>query len=238
MRILLVEDDRDLLEPLREALDASGHGVDAVDNGSTAEWLITQKEYDLLILDWLLPGVSGLYLCQQYRQLGKGSPVLMLTSKDTTLDKITGLDAGADDYLVKPVDMLEFLARVRALGRRSPLWRGDVLTLADLSLHLNQLTIERAGTTVELSGREFQLMEYFMRHPQQVLTRAQIEETIWTWGEEPESNAITTLVRRLRRRLREVDADSWIETVYGIGYRLRPSPSSDPSTTQEGSSDG
>ncbi len=238
MRILLVEDDRDLLEPLREALDASGHGVDAVDNGATAEWLITQKEYDLLILDWLLPGVSGLSLCQQYRQMGKGSPVLMLTSKDTTLDKITGLDAGADDYLVKPVDMLEFLARVRALGRRSPLWRGDILTLADLSLNLNQLTVARADTTVELSGREFQLMEYFMRHPQQVLTRTQIEETIWTWGEEPESNAITTLVRRLRRRLREVDADRWIETVYGIGYRLRPSPSLDASTTQEDSADG
>ncbi|MGC8712155.1 MAG: two-component system response regulator RppA [Leptodesmis sp.] len=222
MKILLVEDDRDLLEPLQEALDASGHGVDAVDNGSTAQWLITQKDYDLLILDWMLPGVSGLSLCQQYRQLGKGSPVLMLTSKDTTLDKITGLDAGADDYLVKPIDMLEFLARVRALGRRSPLWRGDVLTLADLSLHLNQLTVERSHTTVELSGREFQLMEYFMRHPQQVLTRTQIEETIWTWGEEPESNAITTLVRRLRQRLREVNADNWIETVYGIGYRFRP----------------
>lgn len=221
MRILLVEDDRDLLEPLREALDASGHGVDAVDHGSTAQWLITQKEYDLLILDWMLPGVSGLGLCQQYRQLGKGSPVLMLTSKDTTLDKITGLDAGADDYLVKPVDMLEFLARVRALGRRSPLWRGDILTLADLSLHLNQLTVERSHITVELSGREFQLMEYFMRHPQQVLTRSQIEETIWTWGEEPESNAITTLVRRLRQRLREIEADQWIETVYGIGYRFR-----------------
>ncbi|NJP08370.1 MAG: response regulator transcription factor [Leptolyngbyaceae cyanobacterium RU_5_1] len=233
MRILLVEDDRDLLEPLREALDAGGHGVDAVDSGTIAQWLITQKDYDLLILDWMLPGVSGLSLCQHYRQLGKGSPVLMLTAKDTTLDKITGLDAGADDYLVKPVDMLEFLARVRALGRRSPLWRGDVLTLADLSLHLNQLTVERSGITVELSGREFQLMEYFMRHPQQVLTRNQIEETIWTWGEEPESNAITTLVRRLRQRLRDVNADSWIETVYGIGYRLRPSTDPDTPVTLE-----
>jgi DNA-binding response OmpR family regulator len=225
MRILLVEDDRDLLEPLQEALNTSGHGVDAVDNGAIAQSLISQKDYDLLILDWLLPEVSGIQLCQHYRQLGKGSPILMLTSKDTTLDKITGLDAGADDYLVKPVDMLEFLARVRALGRRSPLWRGDVLTLADLHLHLTRLTVERADATVELSGREFQLMEYFMRHPEQVLTRIQIEETIWTWGEEPESNAITTLVRRLRQRLRDVNADHWVETVYGIGYRLRsPAP--------------
>jgi DNA-binding response OmpR family regulator len=224
MRILLVEDDRDLLEPLQEALNASGHGVDAVENGAIAQGLIAQKNYDLLILDWMLPGVSGLHLCQHYRQSGKSSPVLMLTAKDTTQDKIAGLDAGADDYLVKPVDMLEFLARVRALGRRSPLWQGDILTLADLSLHLNRLMVERVGTIVELSGREFQLMEYFMRHPQQVLTRNQIEETIWTWGEEPESNAITTLVRRLRQRLRDIHADHWIETIYGIGYRLRPLP--------------
>ncbi len=238
MRILLVEDDRDLLEPLQEALDASGHGVDAVGNGAIAQWLITQKDYDLLILDWMLPEVDGLSLCQYYRQSGKGSPVLMLTSKDTTLDKITGLDAGADDYLVKPVDMLEFLARVRALGRRSPLWRGDILTLADLTLNLNHLTVERANKTVELSGREFQLMEYFMRHPQQVLTRIQIEETIWTWGEEPESNAITTLVRRLRQRLRGLNADSWIETVYGIGYRLRPPIGSDTPASLESNPNG
>jgi two-component system, OmpR family, manganese sensing response regulator len=222
MRILLVEDDRDLLEPLQAALNQFGHVVDAVDAGDTAEWLMSQKAYDLLVLDWMLPGVSGLELCQHYRQLGKAAPVLMLTAKDTTLDKVAGLDAGADDYLVKPVDLLEFLARVRALGRRSPLWRGDSLSVADLHLHLNYLTLERQQRTVELSNREFQLMEYFMRHPNQVLSRDQIEQAIWAWGEEPESNAISTLVRRLRQRLRSLDAEQGIETIYGLGYRLNP----------------
>jgi two-component system, OmpR family, manganese sensing response regulator len=222
MRILLVEDDLDLLEPLQEALSQVGHVVDAIETGNLAECLIAYKEYDLLILDWMLPGVSGLNLCQQYRKSGKVSPILFLTAKDTTQDKITGLDAGADDYLVKPIDMLEFLARVRALGRRSPKWLGDSLSSADLTLHLDRLSVERGGKMAELSSREFQLMEYFMRHPNRVLTRHQIESAVWTWGEEPDDNAISSLVRRLRQRLRNLGADSWVETVYGMGYRLRP----------------
>lgn len=222
MRILLVEDDRDLLEPLAEALDAAGHVIDGITDGETAQWLLQQKEYDLLILDWMLPGVSGLSLCRQCRQLGRGTPILMLTAKDAVLDKVSGLDAGADDYLVKPVDLMEFTARVRALGRRSPLWRGDTLTLADLTLHLSYLTLERNGITVELTSREFQLMEYLMRHPEQVLSHHQIEQAVWAWGEEPESNAVASAVRRLRRRLRTLEIDQWIEAVYGMGYRLRP----------------
>ncbi|NJR52571.1 MAG: response regulator transcription factor, partial [Leptolyngbyaceae cyanobacterium CSU_1_3] len=151
---------------------------------------------------------------------GKTSPVLMLTAKDTTLDKVTGLDAGADDYLVKPIDIIELLARVRALGRRSPLWKGDILSLGDLHLHLTNLTIERNQITSQLSGREFQLMEYLMRHPRQVLSHEQIEQALWGWGSQPESNAVTTLVRRLRQRLQTVGAKDWLETVYGVGYRL------------------
>jgi len=136
MRILLVEDDSAQLEPLHAALSQAGHIVDGVEDGETAQWLLCQKDYDLLILDWMLPVVSGVSLCRQYRQSGKTAPVLILTAKDTTPDKVTGLDAGADDYLVKPVDVVELLARVRALGRRSPLWQGDILCMADLQLHL------------------------------------------------------------------------------------------------------
>ena len=161
MVILLVEDDPEQLEPLDAALSQVGHIVDSVEDGETAQWLISQKDYDLLILDWMLPKVSGVALCQQYRQMGKTSPVLMLTAKDTTGDKVTGLDAGADDYLVKPVDVIELLARVRALGRRSPLWQGDVLHLADLQLHLTSLTLQRGQLTTQLSAREFQLWEVF-----------------------------------------------------------------------------
>ena len=221
MRILLVEDDAKQLEPLHAALSEAGHIVDGVGDSSIAQWILSQRDYDLLILDWLLPQGSGLKLCEQYRYLGKTAPVLMLTAKDAMSDKIRGLDAGADDYLVKPADVFELLARVRAMGRRSPLWKGDTLQVEDLILHLPTLTVERGSQRLQLSTREFQLLEYLMRHPQQVLSRNQIEQALWEWGSEPESNAITALVRRLRQRLEVVGAN-WLETVYGMGYCLKP----------------
>ncbi|MGB3756169.1 MAG: response regulator transcription factor [Rivularia sp. (in: cyanobacteria)] len=221
MRILLVEDDPEQLEPLQGVLSEAGYLVDGVDEGETAQWLLSKKEYDLLILDWMLPTISGLSLCRQYRMLGKTAPVLMLTAKDTTLDKVAGLDAGADDYLVKPADLVELLARVRALGRRSPQWVGDILTVADLQLHLSNLTVEYNQVYVELSPRETQLLEYLMRHRNQVLTREQIEEALWEWGTEPESNALTVLVRKLRNRLQIVGVADWIKTIYGMGYSLK-----------------
>lgn len=221
MRILLVEDDREQIEPLQGVLSEAGYIVDGVEDGETAQWLLSKKEYDLLILDWMLPTISGLSLCRQYRLLGKTTPVLILTAKDTTPDKVTGLDAGADDYLVKPADLVELLARVRALGRRSPQWVGDILRVADLQLHLYNLTVERNQTSVDLSPREAQLLEYLMRHRNQILTRELIEEALWEWGSEPESNALTVLVRKLRHRLQLVGAADWIKTVYGMGYSLK-----------------
>lgn len=222
MRVLLVEDDPKQLMPLQMALSEAGHSVDGVKDGETAQWLLSEKEYDLLVLDWMLPHISGINLCRQYRASGKTAPVLMITARDTTPEKVTGLDAGADDYLVKPIDLMEFMARVRALRRRSPLWQGDILSLEDLHLHLDTLTIERQGTTVSLSSREFQLLEYFMRHSRQVLTRNQIEQAVWEWGTEPESNAMTVLVRKLRQRLQILEVSDWVETIYGVGYRLAP----------------
>ena len=220
MRILLVEDDPKQLMPLQTVLSQAGHSVDGVKDGETAQWLLSEKDYDLLILDWMLPHISGVNLCRQYRAAGKTAPVLMITARDTTPEKVTGLDAGADDYLVKPIDLVEFMARVRALRRRSPLWQGDTLSLEDLHLHLDTLTVERQGATVSLSCREFQLLEYFMRHPRQVLTRNQIEQGVWEWGTEPESNAIAVLVRKLRQRLQAVGSADWIDSIYGMGYRL------------------
>ena len=208
------------LEPLQTALSQAGHIVDGVEDGAIAQWLIEEKNYDLLILDWMLPKISGVELCRQYRSLGNTSPVLMLTAKDTTADKVSGLDAGADDYIVKPIDILELLARVRALGRRSPLWTGDILHLGELKLDLASLKLAKGTQKIQLSVREFQLMEYLMRHPQQVLSRDLIEQALWSWGSEPESNAVTTLVRRVRQRLDAVGAKDWLETVYGMGYRL------------------
>lgn len=228
MRILLVEDDEEQLEPLIAALSQVGHLVDGVQDGETAQWLMGEKDYDLLILDWMLPKVSGLELCSFHRQSGRGAPVLMLTARDTTPDKVTGLDAGADDYLVKPIDVIELLARVRALGRRSPLWVGDVLTLADVILDLNTMIVHRGTAQVLLSTREFQLLEYFLRHPQQVLTRTQLEINLWEWGSQPESNAVSTQMRRLRQRLAPLGIEDWIETVYGMGYRIRAVEESAP----------
>ncbi|MDM9582331.1 response regulator transcription factor [Nostoc sp. GT001] len=222
MRILLVEDDLEQLEPLQGILSEAGYIVDAAEDGEIAQWLISQKDYDLLIVDWMLPTISGLALCRQYRLSGKNAPVLMLTAKDTTADKVMSLDAGADDYLVKPADLVELLARVRALGRRVPNWQGYSLRIADLQFHLAELSVERSQVKVELSPREGQLLEYLMRHPNQVLTRNQIEEALWEYGMEPESNALTVLIRKLRQRLQVLGAEDWIRTVYGMGYRLNP----------------
>jgi DNA-binding response OmpR family regulator len=220
MKVLLVEDDPMQLEPLQRALTKAGHSVDAVGDGAIAASLLADRDYDLLILDWMLPQISGVELCQRYRQGGKGTPVLFLTAKDAIADRITGLDAGADDYLIKPVNVLELLARVRALGRRSPLWQGDSLALDDLRLDCDTLILTYQDHTVQLSGREFQLMDYLLRHPRQVLTHTQLEQALWEWDHEPDSHAIATLIYRLRQRLQSIGADSWLQTVYGMGYRL------------------
>ncbi|MEM8722961.1 MAG: response regulator transcription factor, partial [Cyanobacteria bacterium P01_G01_bin.39] len=190
MRILLVDDDPEQLEPLQIALSRSGHIVDGAADGATAHWLVEEKNYDLLILDWMLPEASGIDLCQSFRAAGVATPILLLTAKDTIDDKVIGLDAGADDYLVKPVDLTELLARVRALRRRSPLWTGDRLQLADLCLHLDTMRVEWKEISGKLSSRDFQLLEYMMRHPGKILTHEQIEQALWSWGSEPESNAV------------------------------------------------
>ncbi len=220
MKILLVEDDLLQLELLAKVLSQEKYIIDCIADGETAQWLISNRNYDLLILDWILPGVSGISLCRQYRQLGKTAPILMMSAKANIEDKVTGLDAGADDYLVKPVDLVEFLARVRALCRRAPLWNGNSLAVGGLQLHLDTLNLEYQQQKVQLSAREFQLLEYMLRHPQQVLNQEQIEQALWEWDNEPESNAVTSLVRRLRQRLQQIGAAACLETIYGLGYRL------------------
>ncbi|KPQ40412.1 MAG: Response regulators consisting of a CheY-like receiver domain and a winged-helix DNA-binding domain [Phormidium sp. OSCR] len=228
MRILLVEDDFEQREPIQFILKQNGHIVDAVEDGTTAQWLIEETDYDLLILDWMLPGQDGIDICKYYRKLGKTSPVLILTAKDTTADKVMGLDGGADDYLVKPIDLEELLARVRALRRRSPLWSGDRLEVSGLSLSLETMTLTWQNQDLTLKTRDFQLLEYLMRHPQQVLSHQQIEQALWEWGEEPESNAVVSRIKRLRQTLRELAIDSWIQTIYGMGYRFEPPQDTQP----------
>lgn len=218
MRILLVEDDPIQLEPLHAALTRCGHILDGVRDGVTAQWLMGENNYDLLILDWMLPDEEGIVLCRKYRLAGQSAPILMLTAKDTTADKVMGLDAGADDYLVKPVDIMELLARVRALRRRSKFWCGDTLEFIGLSLNLDTMELIWENQRLKLKSANFQLLEYFMRHPRQVLTYNQIELALWEWGQEPESNAVTARVKRLRQKLKPLGLDVWIKTIYGTGY--------------------
>lgn len=220
MKILVVEDNVELLETLNTALCQAGHVVDTATTYPTAQWLATEQDYDLLVLDWTLPEGTGLCLCQDCRHRGKTTPVLMLTARDSSADRVAGLDAGADDYVVKPVDMPELLARVRALGRRRSRWLGDCISLGGLSLHLDTLSITYGDRQSALSAREAQLLEYFLRHPRQIISRDRIEQSLWNWEADLGHNAITVQVRRLRQRLQAIGVEGWIETVYGAGYRL------------------
>lgn len=224
MRILLVDDEAELTDPLSRVLVREGYQVDVAFDGQTGSELASKGPYDLLILDWMLPHASGLEICQQVRSRGDATPVLFLTAKDTLDDRVAGLDAGADDYIIKPFELRELLARVRALLRRPPTLesaaRTPKLQYEDLELdEANQLAY-RQGQTIELSDKETRLLGYLMRHPDQVLTRSQIHEAVWSDSEEPASNVLAAQMRLLRRKIEPKGTLPLIHTVYGKGYRL------------------
>jgi OmpR-family two-component system manganese-sensing response regulator len=224
MKILLVDDEAELAEPLSRVLTREGYDVDLAFNGQAGLQLATAQNYDLLILDWMLPQHSGLDICRQVRSQGNATPVLFLTAKDTLDDRVSGLDAGADDYIVKPFELRELLARVRALLRRPPTLetaeRSPRLQYEDLALdEANQLAY-RQGNSIELSEKETQLLGFFLRHPEQVLTRSQIHQAVWADMEEPASNVLAAQMRLLRRKIEPKGTLPLIHTVYGKGYRL------------------
>ncbi|MEM9119310.1 MAG: two-component system response regulator RppA [Cyanobacteria bacterium P01_F01_bin.56] len=224
MKILLVDDEAELAEPLSRVLMREGYQVDLAFDGQAGKQLATTHSYDLLILDWMLPHCSGLEICQQVRSRGDATPVLFLTAKDTLDDRVEGLDAGADDYIIKPFELRELLARVRALLRRPPQLetsaRSPKLYYDDLELdEANQLA-SRQGETIELSEKETQLLSYFLRYPDQVLTRNQIHQAVWADMEEPASNVLAAQMRLLRRKIEPKGTLPLIHTVYGKGYRL------------------
>jgi DNA-binding response OmpR family regulator len=229
MRILLVEDEPDLGTAIRRTLHQQAYVVDWVKDGTEAWCYLEDKqtEYNLGIFDWLLPGLSGVELLKRLRRKQNNLPVLMLTAKDSMDDRVTGLDAGADDYLVKPFGMRELLARLRALQRRSPNLAPPQLQVGNLILDYatNQVWVEdKAGTRreIQLTFKEFQLLEYFMRHPEQILTREQLLVQLWELGTEPISNVVAAQMRLLRRKLAQQGFENVIETVYGLGYRFSP----------------
>lgn len=224
MKILLVDDEIEMAEPLSRLLLREGYVVDVVYDGEQGAQLAQKGQYDLLILDWMLPQRSGLEICQQLRSQGDATPVLFLTAKDTIDDRVQGLDAGADDYLVKPFELRELLARVRALLRRpttlEPAQPTQRLKVDDLELDLQNQIAYRGGRSIDLSEKECQLLECFMRQPNQLLTHNQIYQNIWGEGEKPTSNALAAQIRLLRRKIEAKGEAPLISTVYGKGYRL------------------
>lgn len=223
MHILLVDDEIELTEPLSRILSREGYQVEVAHDGSEGSRLATEGQYDLLILDWMLPQRSGLEICQQLRSQGDSTPVLFLTAKDTLDDRVSGLDAGADDYLVKPFELRELLARVRALLRRPVTLeppQPQRLQVDDLELDLVEQAAHRRGRSIELSEKESQLLAFFMRHPNQLLTHEQIQQHLWGTDELPSSNALAAQVRLLRRKVEVGNEPTLIHSVYGKGYRF------------------
>jgi len=229
MRILLVDDEAEMVDPLSLLLRREGYSVDVAYEGDRGSHLAQQQHYDLLILDWMLPHQSGLAICQQLRSQGNRTPVLFLTAKDTLDDRVAGLDAGADDYLVKPFELRELLARVRALLRRPPTLESlppNRLRVEDLELDLENRLASRRGRAIELSEKESQLLEYLMRHPNQLLTHEQIEHYLWgDSNDKPTSNALAAQIRLLRRKIEKDQESALISTIYGKGYRFGSSNS-------------
>lgn len=227
MRLLLVEDEPDLGVAIKQVLTHEAYVVDWFLDGNQA-WSYLEdhwSQYTVAILDWMLPGVSGVELCRRLRAQNSALPVLMLTAKDRMVEKIIGLDSGADDYLIKPFDMPELLARLRALRRRSPQVQPRKLQMGSLTLDYATHSVIREGQpSIALTTKEFQLLEYLMQHPNQILTRDQILTRLWEIGEEPASNVIAAQVRLLRRKLGEDHTSSLIETIHGVGYRLNAAP--------------
>jgi two-component system, OmpR family, manganese sensing response regulator len=222
-QILLVDDEVELTDPLSRVLTREGYQVDVAHDGDEGCKLAVQGNYDLLILDWMLPKQTGLQICQQLRSQGDITPVLFLTAKDTVDDRVEGLDAGADDYLVKPFELRELLARVRALLRRPPLQETPTpqrLQVDDLELNLENQLAYRQGRSIELSEKESQLLAYLMQHPNQLLTHHQIHRHLWGEGEKPSSNVLAAQIRLLRRKIEAADEAPLIHTVYGKGYRF------------------
>ena len=222
MKILVVDDERAVRDSLRRALELQGYEVELAGDGAEAlERLAANGQPDAVVLDILMPGIDGLEVCRQIRRRGYGVPVLMLTARDAVGDRVEGLDAGADDYVVKPFALEELLARVRALLRRAAPTTDGVLRFADLELDTGTREVRRGGDKVELTRTEFNLLELFLVNPRQVLTRSIIYERVWGYDFGFASNSLDVYIGYLRRKLEAGGKPRLIHTVRGVGYALR-----------------
>ena len=217
VRVLIVEDEVKLASLVRKALREEGMLADVAINGEDALWMAAATPYDVMVLDVNLPGIDGFEVCHRLRVDGVRTPILMLTARDGVDDRITGLNTGADDYVVKPFDFNELFARIRALARRGPVQRGPTLTVEDLSLDVATHVVTRAGVEIELSTKELQLLEVFMRRAGQVLSRYDLLEGAWEMDYENRSNVVDVYVRYLREKIDRPFGIETIETVRGAG---------------------
>ena len=219
-KILLVEDEPDFAVLITALLASDHHSVECVDRGEIAVEALRCQDFDCLILDWNLPGMSGLEVCQSYRDGGGRLPIMMLTSRNHVDDKSAGLDAGADDYLTKPFEQKEFLARVRALLRRPAQFSGKSLKAGQLEMDVANHRVSRGDETIQFLPREFALLEFFMRHPHQVYSAEQLIDRVWLAGEAASPETIRTYIKRLRKKLDLEGHPSMFATVHGVGYKF------------------
>ena len=220
MRLLLVEDDREIGAALESGLQEHGIGVERAESFREGRTRALGAPFDLIILDVMLPGGSGFDLCDELRTRGVASPILMLTARDSVADRVAGLEGGADDYLVKPFAFAELLARVRALARRRPTLDAGRVRVADLEVDLPGQRVTRGGRAIELTAKEFALLECFVRNVGRVLDRATITAHVWDENHDPFTNVLEVLVRRLRRKIDDGHAPTLIHTIRGAGYRF------------------
>jgi len=220
MRILVVEDEENINHFIRQGLEEAGFAVDIARDGKTGFGYAIALQYDVIVLDIMLPGMDGLALLRELRNRDISIPVIFLTARDTVEDRVLGLNAGADDYLVKPFAFSELLARVRTLMRRPPLQVQTTLEVSDLHMDTLKREVCRGSRIVDLSSREFSLLEYLMRHPDHVLSRTQIGEHVWNIDFYSESNVVDVYIGYLRRKVDKGSDQSLIHTVRGVGYRL------------------
>jgi DNA-binding response OmpR family regulator len=220
-KILLIEDDIKLAQFIEMELTCEGYQVGMAHNGLDGLTQARQDAPDLVILDWMMPGLTGVEICRRLRSTGSKVPIILVTARDEISDRVAGLDAGADDYVIKPFSIEELLARIRSNLRRIKEEDSDTLQFEDLSLNLRTREILRDGKSIELTVREFELLEYLMTHPQQVMTRDQILENVWGYDFGGDSNVIEVYVRTLRQKLEIDNTSRLIQTVRGIGYVMR-----------------
>lgn len=230
MRVLIVEDERKISAYVKRGLEEQGYAVDAAYTGTEALDFADAAPYDLILLDIQLPEMDGLAVCRELRRKGNRTPVLMLTARDAIDDRVAGLDAGADDYLVKPFALKELLARLRALNRRSAdVPKSPVLQLDDLTLDTLTRRVKRGNKTIELAAKEYAVLECLLREPERVLTRTQIAEHVWNYDVFNQSNIVDVYIKNLRRKIDDGFEVKLIHTIRGAGYRL--SVESDHETT-------